>query len=206
MASSTRRSSADAVHRLEPELGGDRGRVRAAPLGDLSEHLLRLRRGQRLRLHAATSGASAGGRTTPAPSTARSCSTWVSTRPGSPPASMRGQRQAVVAAGDRDTTAAIRRRRRRRASRRARPALAGSGGRSRSSSATIAAVGLERHEVGLREVAVVLGLLLAAPGCGAARGLVPVAGLLDAPARPPRSGRPAGAPRTRWRDPATAAS
>src|SRR5919106_342104 len=98
-----------------------------------------------------TSAASLPGSSASAPSTARLCSTWVSTREGSPPAALARQHGELgIHAGD--------------------PLVAG----------------VERHQVGLGEVAVVLGLLLGPQRARPALGLVPVAGLLGpGPARPP---------------------
>ena len=65
-------------------------------------------------------------------------------------------------------------------------------------------VGLERHEVGLGEVAVVVRLLLRAQRVRAARRPRPSGGSPARPARRLRAGRSGASPRTRWRDRATA--
>ena len=113
------------------------------------------------------------------PSTGRLCSRCVSTRPASPPAAMAAQRRAP--SRPRSTAMATapavgldagggRRGRRRRS--------AGRTGSAASMRARSSARGVERDEVGLGEVAVVVGVLLHPEGAGAAGGLVPVAGLL----------------------------
>ena len=69
-----------------------------------------------------------------------------------------------------------------------------------------AGVGLERHEVGLEEVAVVVGVLLRAQRVRAAVVLVPVPGLLAHRLAGLDAGRSGGAPRTRWPGRASAPS
>ena len=58
------------------------------------------------------------------------------------------------------------------------PAIGGQRRERRVDAGDVVGARVERHEVGLGEVAVVVGVLLHAEGAGAARGLVPVAGLL----------------------------
>ena len=70
----------------------------------------------------------------------------------------------------------------------------------------LGASGSSGHEVGLGEVAVVVGVLLHAEGAGAARRPRPSGGSPGGRARRARAGRSGGAPRGRWPGRASAAS
>ena len=180
IASSTSASSADVSIASKPLAAAIAAGVAAAGGDQLGEHLLGLRRRElHRRPRAVVSAArSAAGTAGAGPCSANASLTWTSARAGVAAGRGDGEHVVVLAAldDDGDRLAVDRRRRwpRPGAARRA----AGSSGSVGADPLDPLGVGVERHEVGLEEVPVVVGVLLGAQRVRAAVALVPVAGLL----------------------------
>ena len=114
----------------------------------------------------------------------RFCSTWTSTRPGSAPAADRGEGLVVLAPLDDDADRLGVRSRRRVASASRRPPRGRQHRQRGTDLLDPLGVRRQRHEIGLGEVPVVVGLLLRAHACACGRRPRPSGGSAARPARP----------------------